>query len=155
MSEIQSFAQTTFTHSIHHSFKIIMNREELLGATPEDSRTPKKNESPLVSLEKDLEFYSDAIKEVSVEIMVEGISAHPIFIAHQHEVSIGELILNKEELNTDWTIQASTLEEFVEKGIINKERKEQFLKAYKKPENFMCVFVIVPEGANFVYFPYK
>lgn len=132
-----------------------MNREELLGATPEDSGAPKKNESPLVSLEKDLEFYSDAIKEVSIEIMVEGISAHPIFIAHQHEVSIGELILNKEELNTDWTIQASTLEEFVEKGIISKERKEQFLKAYKKPENFMCVFVIVPEGANFVYFPYK
>ncbi|WP_231459189.1 MULTISPECIES: hypothetical protein [unclassified Pedobacter] len=132
-----------------------MDREELLSAKPEDDGTPKKVESPLISLEKDLEFYSEAIKEVAVEIMVEGISAYPIFIAHQHEVSLGEIILNREELNTDWTIQASTLEEFVEKGIINKERKEQFLKAYKKPEDFMCVFVIVPEGANFVYFPYK
>ena len=133
-----------------------MDREELLSATPEDSGSPqKKQESPLVSLEKDLEFYSDAIREVGVEIMVEGISAHPIFIAHQHQVSIGEMILNKEELNTDWTIQASTLEEFVEKGIISKEKKEPFLKAYKKPEKFMCVFVIVPEGANFIYYPYK
>jgi len=132
-----------------------MDREELLGATPEDSGAEKKKESPLVSLEKDLEFYADAIREVAVEIMVEGISAHPIFIAHQHEVSIGEMILNKEELNTDWTIQASTLEEFVEKGIISKERKEPFLKSYKKPEDFMCVFVIVPEGANFIYYPYK
>ncbi|WP_443944566.1 hypothetical protein ACJVDH_16805 [Pedobacter sp. AW1-32] len=132
-----------------------MDREELLGATPEDSGAEKKKESPLVSLEKDLEFYADAIREVAVEIMVEGISAHPVFIAHQHEVSIGEMILNKEELNTDWTIQASTLEEFVEKGIINKERKEPFLKAYKKPEDYMCVFVIVPEGANFIYYPYK
>ncbi|SES10615.1 hypothetical protein [Pedobacter rhizosphaerae] len=132
-----------------------MDREELLSATPEGSGAPKKQESPLVSLEKDLEFYSDAIKEVAIEIMVEGISAHPIFIAHQHQVSIGEMILNKEELNTDWTIQASTLEEFVEKGIISKEKKDPFLKVYKKPEDFMCVFVIVPEGANFIYYPYK
>lgn len=133
-----------------------MDREELLGATPEDSGQPqKKQESPLVSLEKDLEFYADAIKEVSIEIMVEGISAYPIFIAHQHVVNIGELILNKEELNTNWTIQASTLEEFVEKGIINKEKKDSFLKVYKNPEDFMCVFVVVPEGANFIYFPYQ
>lgn len=132
-----------------------MDREELLSATPEDNGEPKKQQSPLLSLEKDLEFYADAIKEVAIEIMVEGISSHPIFVAHQHEVKLGEIILNKEELNTDWTIQASTLEEFVEKGIINKDKKEQFLKVYKKPDNFMCVFVIVPEGANFIYYPYK
>jgi hypothetical protein len=135
---------------------IRMDREELLSATPEDSGAPQqKQESPLISLEKDLEFYADAIKEVAIEIMVEGISANPIFIAHQHEVNIGEVILNKEELNTNWTIQASTLEEFVEKGIISKEKKEPFLQVYKKPEDFMCVFVIVPEGANFIYYPYK
>lgn len=133
-----------------------MDREELLHATPEDSGEPqKKQESPLISLEKDLAFYADAVKEVAIEIMVEGISAYPIFIAHQHEVNIGEMILNKEELNTEWTIQASTLEEFVEKGIINKEKKESFLKVYKKPEDFMCVFVVVPEGANFIYYPYN
>lgn len=130
-----------------------MNREELLNS-PEGGKEEKK-QSPLISLEKDLEFYSDAIKEVAVEILVEGISAHPIFIAHQHEVKIGEIILNREELNTDWTIQASTLDEFIEKGIINKERKEQFIKNYKKPDEYMCVFVIVPEGANFVFYPYK
>jgi hypothetical protein len=131
-----------------------MDREELLN-TPSEGGREEKKQSPLLSLEKDLEFYSDAIKEVAVEIMVEGISANPIFIAHQHEVKIGEIILNREELNTDWTIQASTLEEFIEKGIINRERKEQFLKNYKKPDEQMCVFVIVPEGANFVFYPYK
>jgi hypothetical protein len=101
-----------------------------------------------------LTFYADSIKEVAVEIIVEGISSYPIFIAHQHEVNIGEIILNKKELDTEWTVQASTLEEFVQKGIIHPDKKEQFLKSYKKPENFMCVFVVVPEGANFVYYPY-
>jgi hypothetical protein len=133
-----------------------MESEELLGnLSADDNGAPKKEKkSPLVSLEKDLSFYAESIKEVAVEIMVEGISSHPIFIAHQHEVNIGEMILNKDDLNTDWTIQASTLEEFIQKGIIHPDRKEQFLKSYKKPENFMCVFAIVPEGANFIYFPY-
>ncbi|TKC04770.1 hypothetical protein FA048_18995 [Pedobacter polaris] len=133
-----------------------MESEELLGNLgQEENGVPKKEKkSPLISLEKDLTFYADSIKEVAVEIMMEGISLHPIFIAHQHEVSIGEVILNKADLNTDWTIQASTLEEFIQKGIIHPDKKEQFLKTYKKPENYMCVFVVVPQGANFVYYPY-
>lgn len=131
-----------------------MDIEELMPQQPEEGKEAQKK-SPLISLEKDLELYAESIKEVAVEIMVEGISANPIFVAHQHTVSIGEVILERKELNTEWTIQASTLEEFVEKGIINPEKKALFLKSYKKPEDFMCVFVIVPEGANFIYFPYK
>lgn len=131
-----------------------MDIEDLLPQQPTEGEKGKK-ESPLVSLEKDLELYSDSIKEVAIDIMMEGISTHPIFIAHQHIVNIGELILNRDDLNTNWTIQASTLEEFVEKGIINPEKKPLFLKSYKKPEDYMCVFVIVPEGANFIYYPYK
>ncbi|PYF69918.1 hypothetical protein [Pedobacter nutrimenti] len=131
-----------------------MDLEELMPQQPEGQKNEEKK-SPLISLEKDLELYTESIKEVAVEIMVEGISAHPIFVAHQHTVSIGEMILNREELNTDWTIQASTLEEFVQKGIIHPDRKELFLKSYKKPEDYMCLFVVVPQGANFVYYPYQ
>lgn len=134
-----------------------MESEELLGGVNPNGGEQKKEkkQSPLVSLEKDLSFYAESIKEVAVEIMVEGISATPIFVAHQHEVKLGEMILNREELNTNWTIQASTLEEFVEKGIIKPDKKEHFLKNYKKPQDFMCVFVIVPEGANFIFYPYS
>lgn len=132
-----------------------MDVEELMPQQAGGEGKNEKKESPLVSLEKDLEFYAESIKEVAVEILVEGISAHPIFIAHQHSVSIGEMILDRAELNTNWTIQASTLDEFVQKGIIHPDRKELFLKNYKKPEDYMCVFVIVPEGANFIYYPYQ
>lgn len=131
-----------------------MDVEELMSQQAGDGKEVKR-ESPLVSLEKDLELYAGSIREVAVEIKLEGISAYPIFIAHQHTVSIGEIILNKDELNTNWTIQASTMEEFVEKGIIHPDKKAHFLKSYKKPEDYMCVFVIVKEGANFIYYPYK
>jgi len=132
-----------------------MDIEELLPGQPEGEKPAAKPQSPLVRLEKDLDLYADAVKEVAVEIMVEGISSYPIFIAHQHVVSIGEVILDRKELNTEWTIQASTFEEFAEKGIIQPEKKDLFLKNYKRPEDFMCVFVIVPEGANFIFYPYK
>ncbi|WP_410220051.1 hypothetical protein [Pedobacter sp.] len=133
-----------------------MESEELLNGAGQNGQQDKKEkkESPLVSLEKDLAFYAESIKEVAMDILTEGISTAPIFIAHQHEVKLGEVILNREELNTNWTIQASTLEEFIEKGIIKPEKKEHFLKNYKNPQDYMCVFVIVPEGANYVFYPY-
>ena len=132
-----------------------MDPEELLNENTEQNDEGKKKESPLVSLGNDLKLYSDSIHEVAVEIMVEGLSRYPIFVAHQHEVKLGEMILDRHDLNTEWTIQASTLEEFVEKGIIKSMLKDRFIKSYKNPDDYMCVFVVVPEGANFVYFPYQ
>ena len=126
-----------------------MEPEELL-----NDNNGKDKESPLLSLEIDLKLFNESIREVAIEIMVEGLSRHPIFVAHQHEVALGEMILDKDDINSDWSINASTLEEFMERGIIKKELKQRFIDTYKKPENFMCVFVIVPEGANFVFFPY-
>ena len=130
-----------------------MDIKDLLN--PEGNSEEQKKESPLKSLEADLKFYNESLKEVAVEIMAEGISAYPIFVAHQHEVKLGEVILDKNDLNTDWSIHASTLEEFVEKGLILPDKQDKFLKQYKDAYQFMCVFVIVPEGANFVFFPYQ
>lgn len=130
-----------------------MDIKDLLN--PEGNNEEQKKESPLKSLESDLKFYNESLKEVAVEIMSEGISAHPIFVAHQHEVKLGEVILDKNDLNTEWSIHASTLEEFLEKGLILPDKQDKFLKQYKDAYSYMCVFVIVPEGANFVFFPYQ
>lgn len=131
-----------------------MKIEDLL-APKDGSEENRKTESPLKSLQRDLDFYSESLKEVAVEIDVEGLSSFPIFVAHQHEMKIGELIIDRGELGTQWTVHASTLEEFIEKGLIQKEKQVLFESSYKDPSQFMCVFVVVPEGANFVFYPYK
>ncbi len=128
-----------------------MEPQELLN---EEGNGKPQKESPLISLEKDLKFFSESIREVAVEIMVEGLSNYPIFVAHQHQISLGELILDRYDLNTECSVHASTLEEFVEKGIIKPILKDRFIQSYKSPNDYMCVFVVVPEGANFVYYPY-
>ena len=65
-----------------------MDLQDLLNQPNEGNQQAQK-ESPLKSLEGDLKLYSESMKEVSTEIMVEGISAYPIFLAHCHEVMIG------------------------------------------------------------------
>ncbi|HEY8929215.1 MAG TPA: hypothetical protein VIM55_08500 [Mucilaginibacter sp.] len=131
-----------------------MEPEELFNENRGEAESPK-GASPLISLEKDLKLFSESLLEVATEIMVEGLSRYPIFVAHQHQINLGELILDRAELNTEWSIHASTLEEFVEKGVIKEVLKERFISSYKNPSEYMCIFVIVPEGANFVYFPYQ
>lgn len=129
-----------------------MEPEELLNEDRNDGQP--KGQSPLISLEKDLKFFNESIREVALEIIMEGLSEYPIFVAHQHQINLGELILDRHDLNTEWSIHASTMEEFVEKGVIKEILKERFINSYKNPNEYMCVFVVVPEGANFVYFPY-
>lgn len=130
-----------------------MNPEDLLN-TPNESSQPAA-ESPLISLERDLKFFDDSIREVATEIMVEGLSNYPIFVAHQHELQLGEVILDRHDLNSTWSIHASTLEEFLERGVIKKELRERFVDTFKNPNKFICVFVVTPEGANFVFVPYQ
>lgn len=132
-----------------------MELQDLLNQHPDgDGQTPS-SPSPLQSLKADLDFYSESIREVSSEMVVEGYTLYPIFIAHQHEVSLGELILDKDELGTNWSINASSLEEFVDRDIVKESKKDHFVKQYKAAGEFMCLFVVVPEGANFVFYPYK
>ena len=131
-----------------------MEPEELLNEGSGAEKRPAV-ESPLVSLRRDLKMFSEPIKEVAVEIMVEGLSKYPIFIAHQHELKLGEVILDRHDLSSSWSIHASTLEEFLERGVIKPELKQRFTDPYKNPKDFMCVFVVVPEGANFVFVPYE
>lgn len=115
----------------------------------------KPKESPLKSLETDLVLYADSLKEVADDIIAEGLSKYPIFVAHQHEVSIGEIVIDKNEMATEWNIHASTLEEFLEVGIVKSDKEDFFKQNYKDPQKFMCIFAVVPEGANFVFYPYK
>lgn len=130
-----------------------MDIEDLMGK--KGSAGDPTASSPLKSLKVDLDFYRDSIKEVAIDMMAEGYTLYPIFIAHQHEVSIGELLLNKDELNTQWSINVSSVEELVDRGIIKEDRKDYFTKNFKNAQEYMCLFVIVPEGANFVFYPYQ
>lgn len=109
----------------------------------------------LSTLRLDLNLYKDSIKEVSEDIIKEGFSKYPIFIAHQEEVKLGEVILDKDELGTHFTIQATTLEELVERKVILPKNIGKFKSAYKDPSTQCCIFLLTSQGAQFVFVPFE
>jgi hypothetical protein len=106
-------------------------------------------------LKDDLKFYSPMIKEVAADMIKEGFTEYPIFVAHQHEVKLGEPILLREDYAREFTIHASTLEELKEKQLVLPEREQDFKNNYKNAKEFMCILLLTPGDARFVYVPYK
>jgi hypothetical protein len=109
----------------------------------------------LDALKEDLKFYNDLIKEVAVDIVAEGFSKYPVFIATEHEVKIGNLVFDKLEYARDFNIYACTIEELVEHKLILANKKEEFVKAFKDPRKFMCVLLFTSQTANFIFVPYR
>lgn len=106
-------------------------------------------------LKDDLAFYNDMLKEVTADILGEGFSKFPVFIASQEPVKIGELILDASEYKRSFNISATVLEELMEKNIVTKEREDKFKEAYKDPRKFLCVLFVANSGASFVFVPFK
>lgn len=106
-------------------------------------------------LREDLRFYAPMIKEVAADMVRDGFTKYPVFIAHQHEVKLGEPILLREDFAREFSIHATTLEELCERNLILPERKEEFILNYKNPKEQMCILLITPQEASFIYVPYK
>jgi hypothetical protein len=114
----------------------------------------EKYAAELQELNQNLNIYKESIREISEEIIDNQVSKYPIFIASREETNLGKQIIDKEELALEWSINASTLEEFVRRKIVLENKLEAFKKSYKDPKNFLCVFALLTENAGFIYLPY-
>ncbi len=109
----------------------------------------------LDALKEDLRFFSPQLREVSQDIVSEGFSKYPVFVATEHEVALGELIFPKAEYARDFNIYASTLEELIEKKLILPDKKAEFTSTYKDARKFMCVLLLTSQTASFIFVPYQ
>ena len=106
-------------------------------------------------LEQELRTYLPALNQAATEIRDNDVSKYPIFVIHQHFVDIGIQMVDKEKVNGNWSVNASTLEEFVTKQIIQPEKVEDFKKRYKEAKEELCLFVLSELGADFIFLPKK
>lgn len=111
-------------------------------------------ERELKSLKDDVRFFAAQLKEVAADVMQEGYSQYPVFVAHQHEVALGEVLFDKDEYQRAWTFNATVLEELLDKKVVHVHKREAFEKAYKNPLKHACIFWITTDGASFVFVPY-
>ena len=105
-----------------------------------------------MQLEDELIPFKRMMAQASDTIIDQEVSKYPIFVVHQHEVEIGVALVVASDANT-WNVQASSLEEFVSKQIVETEKVDSFIEVYKDPKDFFCLFVLSELGANFIFLP--
>jgi len=105
------------------------------------------------TLEAELQPFKPMLSKASDTILDQNVSAYPIFIAHQQDIDLGIPLANPPGLEGKWSFNASSLEEFVTKNVINSEKVDDFKEIYKKPEQYLCLFIIDSSGATFVFIP--
>ena len=52
-----------------------------------------------------------------------------------------------------WSVNASSLEEFVTKQLVLADKVDDFKSVYKDPTAFLCLFIVDKSGATFVFIP--
>lgn len=97
--------------------------------------------------------YLKMLRQASRTIIDEGVSRHPIFVFHHDSIEIGLKLVEAVQTTGHWTVNASTLEEFVARRLIEEAKVQAFIKTFKDPEKHFCLFVLEDERAEFVFLP--
>ncbi|MEY3965367.1 MAG: hypothetical protein RL263_536 [Bacteroidota bacterium] len=108
----------------------------------------------LEELKKQLKGLSAELKEVSNDIIEAKFSEYPIFVAHQENARIGELLFDRTEYGFAYSINATTLERLIELNIIQEDKLADFKKAYGDVKKNYCVLWLKGEFTRFVFMPF-
>lgn len=114
----------------------------------------KEIEAALKTLEKQIAEISEMLKEVSHDIIDGGFSNYPIFVAHQENAKIGEMILDRTEFDFPFSINATVMERLIELNILNQNKIDDFTKAYGENKKNMCILWLYGEHSQFIFTPF-
>jgi hypothetical protein len=114
---------------------------------------PELSGKYLGTISEDFVMVADTLKEASYQIRKGGFD-YPIFPICQQAQPVGQLLIDKNLLGLRWSYYVSFLDEFLQRELVEEEKREAFLNAYKDPDEFCCLFVIDKEFTNFVFIPY-
>jgi len=115
----------------------------------------KEIEAALTTLESQLNEINEMLKEVSDDIIRGGFSEYPIFVAHQEDAKIGELIIDRSEFDFPFSINATVMERLIELNILTDDRKDQFIKAFGDTSKNMCILWLFGQHSQFIFMPFK
>jgi hypothetical protein len=107
----------------------------------------------LMALESDMEDLRPSLLKLTRQVVSGKISRYPIYVAGHAPIAIGKPFLSAELSELHFDYNASVLEEFVSKGLVLRERLDDFRSAFGNPEEKACIFVAMPESSGFVFLP--
>lgn len=102
---------------------------------------------------EELRVYFPMLREARRTILDQDVSLYPVFIFHQQEIELGIEIADRHKVRGNWSVNASTLEEFVAKQVIEEDKLEDLKEKFTSPEDAYCLFVLSEMGAQFIFLP--
>ncbi|MEQ6120123.1 hypothetical protein [Reichenbachiella sp. MALMAid0571] len=115
---------------------------------------PELSGKYLGTITADFVKVSENLKEASYQIIKRGFSNFPIFAISKTDIPIGQPLIKIGELENNWQYNASFLDEFIQRELVEKDRQPDFEQAYKNPDEFCCLFVVDAEFTKFLFIPY-
>lgn len=115
---------------------------------------PELNGKYLGTISRDFVRVADILKEASYQIRKRGFSDYPVFPISKTEQPIGQVLIHAGTSGTEWHYYVTYLDEFTQRGIVAEDKQDDFMKAYKDPDEYCCLFVIDNAFTNFIFIPY-
>ena len=115
---------------------------------------PELDGKYLGTISKDFVIVSESINEASYQVRKQGFSDYPIFPISKKDVSIGQLLIAKQDAAIEWNYNITYIDEFVQRNIVAEDKLDDFKKIYKDPDEFCCLFVMDGVFSSFLFIPY-
>jgi len=112
-----------------------------------------KEAEKLLVIENEMKSYVKLLAAAADKILDGKASDFPIFVVSKQPISLGINILDREKSNRNWSVNASSLEEFVSKQLVFETKMDDFKKTYKDPRTHLCLFVLSDLGAQYMFIP--
>jgi len=109
----------------------------------------------LQSFYDDFHRISFKLQQIAIETERNGISNYPVFVASSAPISLGISLYTADGSSMRWNFSVTLLEDLVKKGIVERNRLDQFKTTYKDPETHACVLLILPEEQALIFIPYQ
>lgn len=118
--------------------------------------TDTKSSNPVLEgIRNDVRVMGTFMRDLSMHVINEEISQFPVYVAYTGDINIGRPFFNLEKHHLNWNYNASILEEFIKRGVVQEDKVEHFQETYGDPEERACIFVVTQEAGGFVFVPYE
>ena len=112
-----------------------------------------EHQQNLEEVEKRLRPFKKLLSQAADTVLEQEVSSYPIFVVAQQSLSMGLSLIKVGQMEGEWRVHVSTLEEFAAKKVVDMEKVNDFKSIYKNPTEYLCLFLIEDIGATFVFLP--